>query len=89
MQDGHVLVIGSQSPWIEIILLELGAAKITTLEYDVIRTDHPKIETITPENLRQAVLNGKAPTFDAMVTFSSLEHSGLEDMETVLILGEI
>ena len=42
VQNGHVLVIGSQSPWIETILIELGAAKITTLEYDVIRTDHPK-----------------------------------------------
>ena len=59
------------------MLLELGAAKITTLEYDVIRTDHPKIEIITPENLRQAYLKGKAPNFDAMVSFSSLEHSGL------------
>ena len=51
------------------MLLELGAAKITTLEYDVIRTDHPKIEIITPENLRHAYLKGKAPTFDAMVSF--------------------
>ena len=77
VQDGHVLVIGSQSPWIETILIELGAAKITTLEYDEIRTDHPKIETTTPENLRQAFLKGNVPTFDAMVTFSSLENSGL------------
>ena len=47
------------------------------MEYDVIRTDHPKIETITPANLRKAFINGKAPKFDAMVTYSSLEHSGL------------
>ena len=59
------------------MLLELGVSKITTLEYEVIISDHPKIEIITPELLRQAYLKGKAPTFDAMVSFSSLEHSGL------------
>ena len=71
------MVIGSQSPWIEAILLELGAAKITTLEYAVIKSDYPQIDTITPEDLRQAFNKGRAPTFDAMVTFSSIEHSGL------------
>ena len=59
------------------MLLELGVSKITTLEYEVIISDHPKIEIVTPELLRQAYLKGKAPTFDAMVSFSSLEHSGL------------
>merc|ERR1719411_609564 len=77
VKDGHVLVIGSQNPWIEVILLEMGAAKITTLEYAAIQTDHPQISTITPEELRQAYIKGKAPTFDAMITYSSLEHSGL------------
>ncbi len=27
----HVLVIGTQKPWIEVILLELGAALVTTV----------------------------------------------------------
>ena len=62
---------------------------ITTLEYDVIRTDHPKIETITPENLRQAFLKGKAPTFDAMVwSYSSLEHSTVSYFQQYLKLDE-
>ena len=42
-----------------------------------IQTDHPQIHTITPEELRKAYIKGKAPTFDAMITYSSLEHSGL------------
>ena len=32
---------------------------------------------ITPEQLRRSVIEGKSTEFDAMVTFSSLEHSGL------------
>lgn len=30
---GHILVIGSQTPWIEAILLELGVQNITTVDY--------------------------------------------------------
>lgn len=77
VKDGHVLVIGSQTPWIEAILLYHGAAKVTTLEYSKIISQHPKLEILTPKNLRDLVLEGKPPSFDAMVTFSSLEHSGL------------
>jgi hypothetical protein len=31
VKDQHVLVIGTQMPWIEAILVELGASKVTTL----------------------------------------------------------
>ena len=77
INNKHVLVIGSILPWIEAILLHLGAEKITTLEYAPQRNDHPNIQLVTPEELRKAVLEGSAPKFDALVTFSSLEHSGL------------
>ena len=33
VKNKHVLVIGTQEPWIEAILLELGAKKVTILEY--------------------------------------------------------
>ena len=75
--DKHVLVIGSILPWIEAILIHLGAAKVTTLEYAKVKNDHPKLNPITPKELQKLVSNGKAPQFDAMVTYSSLEHSGL------------
>ena len=77
VKDGHVLVIGSQSPWIEAMLLVLGAKKITTLEYSKIVSEHPQIDIVTPEELRKQYNAGKVPQFDAMVSFSSLEHSGL------------
>ena len=73
----HILVIGSTRPWIEAILLAEGASHITTLEYNPYPTDHPKITTISPIDFAELVVSNKAPFFDAMVTFSSLEHSGL------------
>eukprot|EP00039_Didymoeca_costata_P018989 m.335821 g.335821 ORF g.335821 m.335821 type:complete len:435 (+) comp17685_c0_seq1:121-1425(+) len=74
---GHVLVVGSVSPWVEACALAAGAAKITTLEYGVLNSTHPKVNTITPDEARKAYLAGTFPEFDAIVSFSSIEHSGL------------
>ena len=69
-------VIGSQSPWIETILLNKGAKHITTFDYVKIQSDHLQVDTITPDELADRYLNQNL-RFDVMVTFSSLEHSGL------------
>ena len=75
---GHVLVIGSTLPWVEVILLAEGVGHITTLDYVPIECEHPKITTMTPSEMAKLVIDGAAtPAFDAMVTFSSIEHSGL------------
>ena len=75
--DKHVLVIGSQRPWLETILLEANVSHITTMDYVDIKCDHEKITTIGPKELREGFLDGTMPKFDAIVSFSSLEHSGL------------
>ena len=77
VKDKHVLVIGSEVPWIEAILLAEGAGNITTLEYRAIEPNHPQIKTLLPADLAELVATNRIPNFDAMVTFSSLEHSGL------------
>ena len=80
VNGGHVLVIGSQLPWIEALLLEKGANHVTTLDYATIQNHHPNLTVITPDILRKMYLNGTLQgnsLFDAVVTFSSLEHSGL------------
>ena len=77
VSNQHVLVIGTQSPWIEAILLELGAKHVTILEYNDIINDHPQLTPIKPRDFATKYLNGTLETFDAMVTFSSIEHSGL------------
>ena len=45
-------MIGSILPWIEAILLHLGAKKVTTLEYAEVINEHPKLNPITPQQLR-------------------------------------
>ena len=76
VQDKHILVIGSQTPWIETILLNKGAKNITTFDYVKIKSDHPQVEVLTPAELSEMYLQKKVQ-FDTMITFSSLEHSGL------------
>ena len=38
---------------------------------------NPQVSVITPDVFTESYLNGTLPVFDAMATFSSLEHSGL------------
>ena len=68
-------------PWIEAVLLEKGANHVTTLDYGAIENHHPNLTIINPDQLRKLYLNGAFGVdnqrFDAVVTFSSLEHSGL------------
>lgn len=77
VKGGHVLVIGSENPWLEACILAAGASRITTLEYGSITSYHPQVKTINPSEMREMYLAGKLPLFDAVATFSSVEHSGL------------
>jgi hypothetical protein len=77
VKGGHVLVIGSENPWVEACVLFAGARRVTTLEYGRIVSDHPRVSTLLPSEARKAYLNGSLPQFDAVVTYSSVEHSGL------------
>ena len=77
LKGKSVLVIGSERPWLEVIALAAGAGSVTTLEYGEILSQHPQISTITPKDFRSAYLEDKLPLFDAVLSFSSLEHSGL------------
>jgi hypothetical protein len=72
------LVIGSENPWLEAILLDYGAEHVTTLEFGTIRSGHPKLSSIKPNELTRKVLKGQLEQpFDFMFSFSSLEHDGL------------
>ena len=77
LKGGHILVLGSENPWIESCILRAGARHVTTIEYGSIVSEHPLVSTMTPHVARNAYLNGILPLFDAIVTYSSLEHSGL------------
>jgi len=72
-----VLVIGSQSPWLEAVLITRGAAKIVTLEYGSFISQYPTHQFIKPKQFREQYLSGDLDKFDIVFTYSSLEHSGL------------
>ncbi len=73
----RVLVIGSETPWVEAICLGLGAAHVTTLEYGRINSTHPRVNAMTPDRFRTHYRDGTLGTFDVVISHSSLEHSGL------------
>lgn len=77
VKDGRVLVIGSVKPWAEACVLEAGAREIVTLEYGKIVSEIPNVKTMVPYEFRMAYLNNTLGEFDAVVTYSSIEHSGL------------
>lgn len=77
IRAGRVLVIGSENPWVEACVLEAGASSVVTLEYGKITSLHPRLATMTPSEFKKAYLCSKLGLFDAIVTFSSVEHSGL------------
>ena len=72
----RVLVIGSQSPWVEALCLAAGAGHVFTLEYGKLATDHPGVTVLTPEEF---LARGRAGALkiEVVVTASSLEHAGL------------
>ena len=42
-----------KAPWIEAMLLELGAANVTTLEYNEVESRVDNLRVITPQELRR------------------------------------
>ena len=66
-----VAVIGSLRPWLEAIIINMGAKSVTTVEYNK-PTSTDLIKTITYDEFTKS--NDK---YDAIFSYSSIEHSGL------------
>lgn len=77
VEGKSIMVIGSENPWVEAIILSLGATKVTTLEFGTIVSEHPQIVTMTPDIFRASYIDGTLEKYDGVVSFSSLEHAGL------------
>ena len=73
----HVAVQGTEVPWAEAILLNLGADKVTTIEFRELYIEHPRVTVYTPFQYASRFLNRTAEKFDASVSYSSIEHTGL------------
>jgi hypothetical protein len=72
IRNKKVAVIGSETPWIEAILVNCGAAQVTTVEYNVPICNHNIVKTIS-----YADFCSSSEKYDAIVSYSSIEHSGL------------
>ena len=57
------------------LALEAGARHVTTLEYGKIESQHPNVTTLLPAEFQRSWATMEP--FDAIVTYSSVEHSGL------------
>ena len=65
-------VIGSENPWIEAILYNYGCRNIVTIEYNKPHINHSNFKVINFEEFKKIDYK-----FDLIVSFSSIEHSGL------------
>ena len=58
-------------------LHHLGAKKVTTIDYYKMKCEDPRIDLIHATEFSSMFLKNKLPEFDAVVSYSSIEHSGL------------
>jgi hypothetical protein len=72
IKNKKIAVIGSQTPWIEAILVNYGAKEVTTVEYNVPICNHDIIKAISYTDFCNS-----SEKYDAIVSYSSIEHSGL------------
>lgn len=72
-----VLVIGTQNPWLEAVLLSKQPKKVVSLEYGFFISEYPGHEFLQMPVFREKFLNGSLDRFDVVFSYSSLEHSGL------------
>jgi len=64
IRDGHVAVVGTEMPWAEAIMINLGAGRVTTLEYRDLVIEHRRVVTVTPsqfaKNFLESVNKGES-----------------------------
>ena len=71
------MVMGSEQPWVECLALNLGAEEVWTFEYGRVMSTHPRLKAKPYKELAAEYARGRGVPLDWVVSFSSLEHSGL------------
>lgn len=66
-----VLVVGSQSPWIEALAIFSGAGEVHTCDFQI------PIDDVHLPNFRILKFSEIAHQYDVVISYSSLEHDGL------------
>ena len=57
--------------------LMLGAKHVTTIDYVNLSSEDPRITVLHATEFNAKFLRNELPEFDAIISYSSLEHSGL------------
>ena len=68
-----IAVVGSTKPWIECICLNNESSSVTTVEYNVPKCQDDRINMMNYYN----DFKDKNGNFDSIISYSSIEHSGL------------
>eukprot|EP00965_Chrysotila_dentata_P242898 6205115-Pleurochrysis_carterae.AAC.1 len=77
-RNARALVFGSQEPWVEAVLLAMGASTVTTVEYNMLTFEHPRLRTLTVDQVKHAHAHGEEiGNYDIGVSLSSFDHDGL------------
>jgi hypothetical protein len=71
------LVMGTEYPWVECLLLNEGVKLVWTFEYATINVQHPRMRAKQCQLIAKDYLSGQFDPVDVIVSYSSLEHSGL------------
>jgi hypothetical protein len=74
IRNKTVAVVGSEEPWIEAILLNMSN-KVTTIEYNIPSGNFENIELQCKDYFTD--FEKTTNIYDAIISFSLLEHSGL------------
>ncbi|CAF1061434.1 unnamed protein product [Brachionus calyciflorus] len=78
VKDKSVIVIGTQSPWVEAIAYNHGAKFITTLDYTRKKYLITNMKWYHVNDfLDERIKSREIEDFDVAMSFSSIEHSGL------------
>lgn len=72
VEGQNVLVVGSLDPWLEAICLSFLANSTTTVDFNPPKADDPRMRIWSI-----ADLDASTEVFDAILSYSSLEHDGL------------
>jgi hypothetical protein len=71
--DGtKALVFGSMEPWVEALLLTAGCSTVTTVEYNRLTFEHPRLKTVMLQDF-----DTRDGAYDVAVAVSSFDHDGL------------
>jgi hypothetical protein len=77
VENKTAVVVGSQTPWAEAALFNVGASHVTTIEYMKITSNYPNYSALHPTEVAEKYLNNSWTPLDVAYSFSSLEHDGL------------